>query len=333
MSVPGDDAPAHSLLASDSPEGRPDAFAGTIPHPLDTVTLRHLSQISPWRSVYHLVQEWAFILGAAWLCSLYWHPLLYLATVVWIGARQHALAILVHEGAHYRLFSDRRWNDWVSEVLLAWPILGTMRSYRASHWPHHRFVNTDADPDWLRKQGPDWQFPMSRRHLWTMLLLDLSGLNTLQLLGRVKAHSRTLAGLDTGLGFRFARVAFYLAMAGLFTWWHLWLGVMLFWFIPGFTWLKLSLRVRSIAEHYAFVHAPAGATTRTTLPRLWERWLIAPKHINYHVEHHLYPSVPHFRLPDLHAALMAQPGYRERTYVTESYTGVLHECLQRPPAP
>ncbi len=27
--------------------------------------------------------------------------------------------------------------------------------------------------------------------------------------------------------------------------------------------------------------------------------------MNYHVEHHLYPSVPHYRLPELHRALAA----------------------------
>jgi fatty acid desaturase len=31
--------------------------------------------------------------------------------------------------------------------------------------------------------------------------------------------------------------------------------------------------------------------------------LLFPHHVNYHIEHHLYPAVPHYNLPRLHAAL------------------------------
>jgi fatty acid desaturase len=33
------------------------------------------------------------------------------------------------------------------------------------------------------------------------------------------------------------------------------------------------------------------------------RVLLFPHHVNYHVEHHLYPAVPHYHLPALHLAL------------------------------
>jgi fatty acid desaturase len=31
--------------------------------------------------------------------------------------------------------------------------------------------------------------------------------------------------------------------------------------------------------------------------------MYCPHHVNYHIEHHLYPAVPHYNLPRLHAAL------------------------------
>jgi fatty acid desaturase len=35
------------------------------------------------------------------------------------------------------------------------------------------------------------------------------------------------------------------------------------------------------------------------------RWILFPHAMNYHVEHHLYPSVPHYRLAECHRKLRA----------------------------
>ena len=86
---------------------------------------------------------------------------MYLLTVAFIGARQHALLILMHDGVHYRLFRDRRLNDWTAEIILAWPNLISARAYRRNHFAHHRYLNTAQDPDWARRQGDlSWVFPM-----------------------------------------------------------------------------------------------------------------------------------------------------------------------------
>ncbi len=36
------------------------------------------------------------------------------------------------------------------------------------------------------------------------------------------------------------------------------------------------------------------------------RALLFPHHVNYHLEHHLYPAVPHYHLPRLHRLLAAK---------------------------
>ncbi len=42
---------------------------------------------------------------------------------------------------------------------------------------------------------------------------------------------------------------------------------------------------------------------RTNLVPWYIRWWLFPHQMHYHIEHHLYPSVPHYRLPACHAAL------------------------------
>ena len=54
--------------------------------------------------------------------------------------------------------------------------------------------------------------------------------------------------------------------------------------------------------------------------------------MNYHIEHHFFPSVPFYRLPELHALLMSKPGYREGAHVTRTYWGVLEESVGRTPS-
>ena len=77
------------------------------------------------------------------------------------------------------------------------------------------------------------------------------------------------------------------------------------WILPAITVQAVILRLRAVAEHGAPSHtrSPFGAArTNIALP-LWTRVALFPHHVNYHLEHHLYPAVPHYRLAELHALL------------------------------
>jgi fatty acid desaturase len=288
--------------------------------------LMELSQISSIRSALHIIIEWILILTAIWACERFWEPWLYLATIVVIATRQHSLMIMLHEGTHYRLCRNRKINDWVSELVLAWPVLISARSYRANHFAHHRYLNTDRDPDWVRRRGDqNWVFPKRPREMAVLLLGDLTGLGAVALVKLL----RTVASRDTDVskGFLMARYLYYAAvMAIAFRTGtaHL---LLLYWFVPLFTCLVCIFRIRSIAEHSALGAARTPyAGTRTTLLSFLERIFLAPNNVNYHLEHHLYPSVPFFQLPRLHALLCAKPEFRQ-AHMTRGYVGVLRECV------
>lgn len=59
-----------------------------------------------------------------------------------------------------------------------------------------------------------------------------------------------------------------------------------------------------------------------------ERWLILPRNIHYHIEHHWYPSVPFYNLPALHIELMKQSGFREQAVITNSVIASLRQCVR-----
>ena len=60
-------------------------------------------------------------------------------------------------------------------------------------------------------------------------------------------------------------------------------------------------------EHGAVTDFGSPLTAaRTNHAPWWARWLLFPHHVNYHVEHHLYPAIPHYNLPACHRELVAR---------------------------
>ena len=151
--------------------GEADSYDQKLDRFLEPAIVKALSKIRPWRGMGQVVLEWLGVAIAIVLCQTYWNPLLYIATVIWIGSRQGALGVMMHEATHYRLLPNRKWNNWAGEVLTAWPILLTLDGYRQNHWAHHRHVNKPGDPDWQRKQNNTlFEFPKSGLHLGLITL-------------------------------------------------------------------------------------------------------------------------------------------------------------------
>jgi len=71
----------------------------------------------------------------------------FIALMLIVSARQmRGMECLVHEASHYN-FSRRNkgLNDFMADVLCAWPMLSTVSNYRRSHMDHHRLIGTAAD--------------------------------------------------------------------------------------------------------------------------------------------------------------------------------------------
>jgi fatty acid desaturase len=73
----------------------------------------------------------------------------------------------------------------------------------------------------------------------------------------------------------------------------------LIWLLAYHTTYFLFLRIRHVGEH-AVVPTPNSGNmfdnTHAPLSRGRERLLVCPVYVNYHIEHHLLPSVPPLQL-------------------------------------
>ncbi len=305
-----------------------DSYEGSIPVRLEKAVLRELSHVNSIVSGAHVLLEWGLIVASALLCTRYFSYPLYVLTVVLIGARQHSLIVLMHDGAHYRLHRNRRINEVIGEALLAYPfLLFTMRDYRANHFAHHRHLNTNKDPDWVRKQTPDWKFPKSPFAMAKLLAQNALGFGFMRFL------LATLALPKSRLDQRsYLRIGYIALACAVITLTGAWVTVALYWLVPLATWAQFAFHVRSIAEHFALPEREGVyGETRTVLANAFDRVFVGCKNVNYHLEHHLFPSVPFFRLGRLHAILMSRDDYRRQAHVTRGYWRVMVECTRGAP--
>jgi fatty acid desaturase len=79
------------------------------------------------------------------------------------------------------------------------------------------------------------------------------------------------------------------------------------WVLPLLTVFQMLLRLRAVMEHGAPIDTSSPIlASRTNFAPWWLGWWLYPLHVNYHIEHHLYPSIPHYRLAECHHLLNQQ---------------------------
>ena len=271
--------------------------------------LRALSRISPWRSTLSIAQTALFasacIAAAVVTRGHAWHALVVAAAIVGVTGAQHQLAVLAHEAAHFRTYQTRWLND-VAGFLVAAPLGLSMRTYRLVHNVHHHHLYEPSDPDLALMAG----YPRGRWYLVRKLAKDLLGITTLKNYsyfrgrpqGERRVEGRAAAALERRLVLA-CNVAF-LALSIYFGFWRWYL---LLWLLPAVTLLQAILRLRAVMEHGAVddTSTPLKAA-RTNFVPLPLYWILFPHDVHYHIEHHLYPSIPHYRLAECHRILRAR---------------------------
>lgn len=289
-------------------------FKETTQGALSKEQVRGLSRLNPLRSTLAIL--WSLSLGAGIiaLTVLWWHPVVVLLAVVGMGFVQHGLFVLVHDAAHFRLYNNRRLNYWVGTWLGA-PGMVNLHAYRIVHRLHHNNLYSPIDPDLALMAG----YPRGRWYLFRKLLVDLTGWTAPKTFGYFKgkpapnAQTQKAVNPLEGLSAKslqaamrtkwLIRVLMVLQPATAF---FLGVGVeyLVLWVLPIVTVLQAVLRIRAVMEHgapenYESIYKMA----RTNLVPFWAKGWLFPHHVNYHIEHHLYPSIPHYHLPQAHNLL------------------------------
>ncbi len=309
-----------------------DQCAREIPRLLSKAEVQNLSKIDSTKFSCAVVLEILTIVAAIMVSEWWWNPLTYVLAVIVIGSRINGMGGLMHDAAHYRAYRNRTLNDIVGE-LLALPTTASMAGYRNSHFAHHRRLNSDRDPDWTRNLGlAEFEFPAPRRSMYFRVFKYVSGLGTYTAVAGFHKNKETR---DIPKIVSRGRLVFFITLVVSSIVFGFWKVVLLYWIVPVLTVFVAIRYLRNVAEHYAVEHESVLNESRTVLAPAWELWLIAPWGLNYHLEHHLFPGVPCFRLGELHRLLMQREAFSREAHVTHGYfRGLFRDCsLAADPAP
>ena len=284
--------------------------------------LKSLSKMSKIRPIFDIVLCWSLIIGSLYLCHLsyYFIPM----ALIVIATRLHALTIIMHDASHYLISKNKVLNDIISNIFCSFPLQISTEVYRKTHNDHHRFTQTQKDPNYVIMQTENsWHYPKPKEEVKKIMLKDLFLLN-------IKEHMIILKMWQIIPNFnkasRLEKLLFPAFLIGLL------FGVYYYQLWSEFIILQASAlfinpfaRMRAMSEH---VHAPAqGQATvyklqeTPTINANWlERFIISPLNTNRHLEHHLYPSIPYYNLEKAHALIKKTKLYqRHCLYELDGY--------------
>ena len=193
---------------------------------------------------------------------------------------------VMHDASHNSVSRNKLFNDWCGRIatsmLLPAPFF---RMFRYVHMQHHRFVNDESkDPDHYASRGAKWLLPLrwaTQDIYYFFCYLD------------PKVFQKRPIG---------ERREFVIAfMFGLIL---LALIIMQGWTVNFLLLFVLPTRIATLILVFAFDYLPhhphteQGVTKpyQATQNRIGLEWLMTPLFLgqNYHLVHHLYPTIPFY---------------------------------------
>ncbi len=254
--------------------------------------------------VFHL-SVWG--LGVLAVLLLHDTPWVVVCSLV-LGNQLHAITILQHDCGHGSAYRHPAANLWVGR-LLAWFIFMPFTTFTYLHKRHHAFLGQpDKDPDeWFYAGGVRWLFIREMLFLPRFVYESLGA----RLPERLRQQVRHELAFNSLSWLVLLSVSIYTDLIG--------------WFVMAFLlpMVLLACVINPLSrgyEHFPLAEmagsdaSDAGRfdlrtnTVTITSPLLGFLWA----NITYHVEHHVYPNVPFYRLPRLHSLMRHKHYYQER---------------------
>ncbi|MGX9671750.1 fatty acid desaturase [Mycobacterium sp. HM-7] len=192
---------------------------------------------------------------------------------------------VVHDAVHYAISSTRWVNGLVGRLAVPFvqPLI-SFPSFGFIHIEHHRHSNDDEnDPDTFASHGPVWQLPFR----WAVLDVSYGNYLIRKMGGRPKAEvAETLACVAISVTGLIVAI-----MSG-----HFWTLAVVF-IIPQRIAVVVLAWWFDWMPHHGLEDTQRSDRYRATRTRVGMEWLYTPLMLsqNYHLVHHLHPSVPFYR--------------------------------------
>jgi fatty acid desaturase len=281
--------------------------------------MRALHAKSPARHLAVAVRQFLILGLATWGLIRFDNPLIWIPLAVVQGFTVFDFTVLLHEVLHHTVFEERH---PVAEraLALAYSIPSGISASQFTRWhlDHHAELgSTDDDP---------------KRHYlspkinarWYKLLYATPALFPIYFRAARQETATYPADLQRRIGWeRRVSLLFHLSVIAAL-WWAFGFGPALrAHVIPVFFVFPIAFTLNRLGQHYD-IDPGDPAKWGTLLGGNWF-WDFAFLWSNYHLEHHYFPGVPFYRLPELQRALA--PFYAAKGMRWQTYRGLLYGWL------
>lgn len=289
-------------------------------------TSRALVDLIVWSWGMLLVGVAAYVIHPSW-----WT---FIIAFSFVTSRMGALLALAHEAQHAAFLPSKKWNDLVAAWLCAYPVGSIFGSSRAVHMAHHKLLGTSDDPDRNfhredNKSTPrDFVVHFARLifggQLWTSIVVN----GILRPMRKENDKASPVVLARKGHPEILNLIPVQLVIWGLLwlasgQWW-LYLAL---WLLPIFTTGTFLGFLRGFVDHARLAgekEGPMEGRLVTVLKAgVISKAFLCPFDFNYHAEHHMFPSVPHYFLPELHKRMQACDSVKALYLVRPTYSQFL----------
>lgn len=258
----------------------------------------------------------------------------YIVALTVIARQQRGMELMVHDASHGVWYgADRAVNDRLANLLVAYPVLSSVKSYWNSHRIHHGKYGSHTDPCKRRFEN----IGLADIDLSTRWKIARAVLRWAPRYNREYYREIGSASLATWRNFALWHLTVSILPVFLLAHFAWGMGIVqalatamlcwiAFWMFPAVTSLPV-LRSIAEAEEHDYEHGETEFETTFTNASCMHRLLFHPKNDAYHLIHHLFPNIPERVHHKVHALLMAQdPRYRGALHRSHVLQPADHEC-------
>lgn len=274
--------------------------------------LKPLHELDNWHCWVAFGESCLFIYLAfliSYNLSWYFYPI----SLILIGSRQRALGTLLHEASHQTMARNKTINFILGTFFSGYLIFQSMSSYSRSHVQGHHSMFGDPEHD------PDFKFALSeglyQEHLttqefcWSYIISPLLLLKVPQyirsiLVSRLLDERNVLETLWMSL--------YWSMIIGLSITLNAWKELILFWILPYLTSFQIIGWFIEMSEHYPLMANKSPINmSRNRHSNVIEKFFTGMHNENFHLVHHLFPSIPFWNMVRAHTILMQDANYAQ----------------------
>ncbi len=291
------------------------AFRAELAAAVPRDVVRDLHRKQPYRHALVAVRQFTLLALTTWGLASLSHPLLWVPLAIVQGFTVFNFTVLLHEVVHHAVFATPRPRvERVIGVLYAIPSGLSASQFTRWHLDHHAELGSDdGDP--------------KRHHLspkinarWLKFLYCTPALFPIYFRAARRESSTYPAALQRVIAReRWLSIAAHLSVLAGLLWFAGWAAAARAHLVPVFLVFPIAFTLNRLGQHYSI--DPTDPAGWSTLMRGHWFWDAAFLNSNYHLEHHYFPGVPFYRLPELQMVLT--PYYRRKELPWRTYGSLL----------